>query len=449
MFPSRESRNDSLRYFFIIYELLFFVNRFLNIFSLVAHTSDGVIMKKVFFISFILILIMTGCALLVPSIKQINSLPDDMVVTYNDIEQANTLDSFSPLINLELPKNIDVATDGELTNTTLSVKLFNLFTIKKVNVRLLTDTDVYVGGETVGFNLFSDGVICMGSNAVVTDSGTENPTKDSGLKEGDAIIKIEGTEIENIQDVDRVINSTDNAGRELNMTIRRGGEEHSIKVTPVYDLLAKKYKLGIWVRNNASGVGTLTYIKQSNFRFGAVGHPIVDSSLGENFLVDSGNIYKCRLLGIKKGEKNNPGEIRSSINLMDDSIGVADTNCKYGVYGNILNKSVIDATRTATLGGRLSVKLGDAKIYCSLDDGGVKAYDIKILKANKQNSADDKSMTIKVTDKELLEKTGGIIQGMSGSPIVQNGKIVGAVTHVFLDDPTRGYGVYIDWMIDN
>ena len=119
------------------------------------------------------------------------------------------------------------------------------------------------------------------------------------------------------------------------------------------------------------------------------------------------------------------------------------------MYGNILNKSIIDATRTATLGGRLSVKLGDAKIYCALGEEGVKAYDIKIIKANKQNSADDKSMTIKVTDKELIEKTGGIIQGMSGSPIVQNGKVVGAVTHVFMSDPTRGYGVYIDWMIDN
>lgn len=406
-------------------------------------------MKKVFIISFVLILIMTGCAFIIPSIKQINALPDDMIVTYSDINSANEEDIYSPLINLELPKNIDVATNGDLTETTMDIKLFNLVTIKKVKVRLLTDTDVYVGGETVGFNLFSDGVICVGSNAVVTENGLEEPFKTSGLVEGDAIIKIEDMDIDNIQDVDRIINLDSNKGRELNVTIRRNGVESEIKVTPVYDLLSQKYKLGLWVRNNASGVGTLTYVKQSNFRFGAVGHPIVDNSLGENFLVDSGNIYKCKLLGIKKGEKNNPGEIRSSINLSDDAIGVADTNCKYGVYGNILNKGIIDASRTASLGGRLSVKLGDAKIYCALDDEGVKAYDIKILKANKQNSADDKSLTIKVTDKELLEKTGGIIQGMSGSPIVQNGKIIGAVTHVFLDDPTRGYGVYIDWMIDN
>lgn len=406
-------------------------------------------MKRLFFISLCLCFVLVGLAFIMPEIKKVENLPDNMIVTYKDIDEANKTNEYSPIINLELPKNIDVATNGELTNTTMSVKLFNLFTIKKVNVRLLVDTDVYVGGETVGFNLFSEGVICVGSNAIATQYGLKEPIKESGIKEGDAIIKIEGETIENITDVDRIINKPENCDRELEITIKRNDELIQETITPVYDIISQKYKLGLWVRNNASGVGTLTYVKQSNFRFGAVGHPIVDSSLGNNFEVESGNIYKCSLLGIKKGEKNNPGEIRSSINLSDDAIGYADTNCKYGVYGNILNKGIIDAERTATLGGRLGVKLGDAKIYCSIDNDGVKAYDIKIIKANKQDTADDKSMIIKVTDPELLEKTGGIIQGMSGSPIVQNGRVVGAVTHVLVGDPTRGYGVYVDWMMDN
>lgn len=406
-------------------------------------------MKRLLFISLSIALVMVGSMFLLPYIKKATSLPDNMVVTYSDIEKANNTNEYSALIDLELPKNINVANNGELTETTMAIKLFNLFTIKKVNVRLLVDTDVYVGGETVGFNLFSEGVICVGSNAVATKEGTKEPILNTGIQEGDAITKINDIEIENIEDIDRIINLPNFAGKEICLTIKRNNEELSFNATPVFDVLSQKYKLGLWVRNSASGVGTLTYVKQSDFRFGAVGHPIVDSSLGENFSVETGNIYKCSLLGIKKGEKNNPGEIRSSINLSDDAIGLADTNCKYGVYGNILNKGFIDAEKTATLGGRLSVKLGDAKIYCALDNEGVKAYDVKIIKANKQNSADDKSMTIKVTDKELLAKTGGIIQGMSGSPIVQNGKIVGAITHVFINDPTRGYGVYIDWMIDN
>ncbi len=406
-------------------------------------------MKKLFLVSVSVVFAMIGTAFILPYIKKVNNLPNSMIVTYSDIENANNTDEYSPFVTLDLPENVNVATNGELTETVMSVKLFNLFTIKKVNVRLLVDTDVYVGGETVGFNLYSEGVICVGSNAVVTDNGTSEPILDSGIQEGDVILEIDDIEIENISDLDSIINMTDKQGKEVTLTIKRGEEEFDLNVTPVFDLISQKYKLGLWVRNNASGVGTLTYVKMSDFRFGAVGHPIVDSTLGENFEVERGNIYKCRLLGIKKGEKNNPGEIRSSINLSDDAIGLADTNCKYGVYGNILNKAMIDADRTATLGGRLSVKLGPAKIYCNLDNEGVKAYDVKIIRANKQNSADEKSMIIKVTDKELLAKTGGIIQGMSGSPIVQNGKLVGAITHVFVNDPTCGYGVYIDWMVDN
>lgn len=406
-------------------------------------------MRKLFWVSLSLCFAMAATAFIMPSIKKINSLPDNMVVTYSDIQKSNETDKFSSFIDLELPKNINVASNGELTDTVMSVKLFNLFTIKKVKVRLLTDTDVYVGGETVGFNLFSDGVICVGSNAVVTKNGTKEPIKASGLMEGDAILKIEGNEIDSVEDIDRIINTDQYAGKQVELTILRNGENKKVIILPEYDVLSQKYKMGLWVRNSASGVGTLTYVKKSDFRFGAVGHPIVDESLGENFEIERGNIYKCKLVEIKKGEKNNPGEIRSTINLSDDSIGFADTNCKFGVFGNILNKSTIDASRTASLGGRLSVETGDAQIYCAIDNLGVKAYDIKIIKANKQNSAEDKSMIIKVTDKELLEKTGGIIQGMSGSPIVQNGKIVGAVTHVLLEDPTRGYGVYIDWMVDN
>ena len=415
-----------------------------------AHTRmNGAIMRKFFWIIFVCVLAVVGGFLIVPNIKQVNELPENMVVTYDDVIDANENDIYSPLINLNLPKNINVNKNSQLTETELKVKLFNLFTIKKIKVQLLTDTSVFVGGDTVGFNLFSDGVICVGSNAVTTSDGVKQPILDSEIHEGDALLEIEDIHIDSIEDIDRIVNLEELKGKELNLKIKRNGEEISTKITPVFDLLTKKYKLGLWVRNNASGVGTLTYIKQNDYRFGAVGHPIVDTSLGNNFVVNSGNIYKCKLLGIKKGEKNSPGEIRSSINLSDDAIGLADTNCKFGVYGNILNKSVISAERTASIGGRLSVKLGDAKIYCNVNGKGVKAYDIKIIKANKQNQADDKSMTIKVTDKELIEQTGGIIQGMSGSPIVQNGKIVGAVTHVLLNDPTRGYAVYMDWMINN
>ncbi len=402
-------------------------------------------MKKVWFFSICLILSLTGLIIVLPEIKTFTEYPENLIVTTEDIKSIN---ENNIITKLDLPKNLVVSND-ELTSTKIELKLFNIIPIRTLNVRLLNKNEVFLGGEAVGFNLYSEGVICVGSNPIISPNGSVEPFKDSGLKEGDAILKIENISISNIDDIDRIINLPIFEGKQLNLTIRRNNEEFNTTITPAFDLLSNKYKLGLWIRNFSSGVGTLTYVKTDNFRFGSVGHPIIDQSLGNNFNVEKGNIYKCKILGVKKGEKNDPGEIKSSINLSDDAIGIADTNCKYGVYGNILNKSIINAEKTINLSGRMGVSLGDAQIYCSIDNEGVKAYDIKILKANKQNNADDKSMIIKVTDKELLEKTGGIIQGMSGSPIVQNGKIIGAVTHVMLNDPTRGYGVYIDWMIDN
>ena len=181
-------------------------------------------MRKLFWVSLSICFVMVATAFLLPSIKKVSSLPDEMIVTYSDIHQSNVSDEYTRFIELELPKNINVASNGELTETVMSVKLFNIFTIKKVNVRLLTDTDVYVGGETVGFNLVSDGVICVGSNAVATSEGTKEPIKDSGLLEGDAILKIEDIEIDNITDVDRIINLPTFAGNEVNLTIMRNGE---------------------------------------------------------------------------------------------------------------------------------------------------------------------------------------------------------------------------------
>ena len=160
-------------------------------------------------------------------------------------------------------------------------------------------------------------------------------------------------------------------------------------MTPALDVFTQRYKLGLWVKNSTSGVGTLTYVKKSDSRFGAVGHSLADATLGDDYKVSQGEVYLCNLLGIKKGTKNSPGEIRSTMKISDDSIGVADTNCKYGVYGNILNVNKLNLIDDYSLGGRMSIKPGNAQIYVCLDDEGVKAYDIKIIKTNHQDNADD------------------------------------------------------------
>lgn len=399
-------------------------------------------MKKLFvFILIFCSLFILSSYYIQPIIESVN-FPENMYVTFDDIKSANENGSYS-LFKFSLPSDLQV--DNKKTaNTTMDIKLFGWIPIKKVKVKLLNDIDCYVGGNTVGFHLTTDGVVIVGSNPIFTEDGKNEPFKSCALKEGDSIKKINGEKISTIEDIDRILNSSSNP-ETATLEILRNGITVEIDIKPALDLYSKKYKLGLWVQNSTSGVGTLTYVKKSDYRFGAVGHPIASLDGSKT----QGGVYLCNYLGIKKGTASAPGEIQTSIKLSDTEIGNADTNCEYGVYGNLTNLNSLDLSKDITLGGRMSVELGDAKIYCDLDGKGVKDYDIKIVKTNHQNNASEKSIMLKVTDQELIEKTGGIIQGMSGSPIVQNGKLVGAVTHVFLNDPTKAFGVYIDWMIDN
>lgn len=406
-------------------------------------------MKKFLYSLILVCFLFCGYFYVVKPIYNAIDYPNEMFVTAQDIVDANEKDTFAPFIKFNLDNTMPVNKE-EITSTTMHIKLFGFLPLKRVKVKLINSPEVYVSGNIVGFCLSADGLVVVGSNAVFTKEGSKEPLLDAGIKEGDYIQLLDGKEVENIYDIDEVLNNGSYDGREIDITIKRDCERISKRITPALDVFTQKYKLGLWVKNSTNGVGTLTYVKKNDNRFGAVGHSILDSSLENDFEVSHGEVYLCHLLGIKKGVKNDPGEVKSSMKLSDDSIGVADTNCKYGVFGNILNMNSISLTDGYVLGGRMSVKPGKAKIFASLNqDGKVEEYDIKIIKTNHQDTADDKSIVFKVTDEKLIDKTGGIIQGMSGCPIVQNGKLIGAVTHVFVNDPTMGFGVYVDWMYDN
>lgn len=299
---------------------------------------------------------------------------------------------------------------------------------------------VYLGGQPLGFTIKCSGVIVVAiSNPHVGD-----------IKEGDIITKIEGIEITSTHSIDKIINIPEYAGKELNLTYMRGECENATKLKPMYDETKNKYKLGLWVRDDSAGVGTLTYIRKDSLRFGALGHPVCDIDTGSMLPVLSGNILKCNIVGSKKGEKGNPGELRGLFLRNGSVLGSLDANNKFGVFGAFSEKQVQKyAGEEFEVAYRSEVKSGKAKIRCTVDGCEPKDYDIEIVKTYFQQTKDNKSMFIRVTDKELLAKTGGIVQGMSGSPIIQNGKFVGAVTHVFVSDPTKGYGVYADWMIGN
>ena len=203
----------------------------------------------------------------------------------------------------------------------------------------------------------------------------------------------------------------------------------------------------MWVRDHASGIGTLTYINSKN-RFGALGHPICDSDTKSVISLKDGQLYNCSVLGVNKGSSGAPGELKGLFMQGKNTQGVIEKNNNYGVFGTIYNDSnFLKKYKEIEIGSRISVKPGKAKIKCCLDGNNVEEFDIEIIKTNYQNYSNGKSMVIRVTDKNLISRTGGIVQGMSGSPIIQNGKLVGAVTHVFVNDPTKGYGIYAEWML--
>ena len=315
---------------------------------------------------------------------------------------------------------------------------------KKVDDRKIL---VYPGGYPLGFTLECEGVIIVSLGEVLTKEGVNIPVYNKDINVGDVLYSIDGKVLTSANDLVEIVNQK--GGEDVRCIIRRGGKEIVQTLTPALEESTNIYRIGLWVRDNGAGVGTLTFVRQDNNRFGALGHPVCDVDTGKKMPVCKGNIYKCNIVGYNKGTRGNPGELRGLFLRSGETVGSLDVNDEYGVYGEVGSKFIEGLGKPVEVGFRDSVKTGKAKILCTIDGNQPKEYDIEIVKLSYQNASDKKSMVIRVTDKRLIEQTGGIVQGMSGSPIIQEGKLVGAVTHVFVSDPTKGFGVYIDWMIDN
>lgn len=300
-------------------------------------------------------------------------------------------------------------------------------------------------GEVVGIKLYTNGVLVVGTSGVQgEDNKIYKPFENTEIKEGDSIISINGNIINNTTELINIINM--NKGEELRIKYNSNNQEKECKITPVKDQMGE-YKIGLWVRDSAAGVGTLTFYNEQTKTFAGLGHAITDIDTGEVIKTSSGEIAGVNIVSIIKGEKEKPGKIQGSIqnNL---TIGNIYKNTEFGIYGIIKKPSNlnIDYSKKMNVATRQEIQLGKAKILSNID-GENKEYEIEIQKTYLANNYNNKSMVIKITDEELLNKTGGIIQGMSGSPIIQNGKFCGAITHVFLNEPTIGYAVFADRMI--
>ncbi|MGN1099532.1 MAG: SpoIVB peptidase S55 domain-containing protein [Christensenellales bacterium] len=299
--------------------------------------------------------------------------------------------------------------------------------------------EVYLGGKAIGIVLESDGFVICGKNDVITDKGIVTPAENLEIIPGDILTEIDGKTVSSLEDVK---NALDSAGESVIIGIKRNGTIIRMNLVPAVDSLTKSKRLGLCIKKDVSGIGTLTYIKKDG-RFGALGHPIKDEN-GAGGEMTGGTIYNCSILSVQKGVVGSPGQL-NGIFVKENPIGRIDNNNCYGIYGQ--TDSVWKTT--VKLGGADKAKVGKAYIYSTVSGDTVERFEIEIVKKHDQKNAADKGMVIRVTDKKLIARTGGILQGMSGSPIVQNGYLIGAVTHVLVNDPTGGYGIYIDWMINN
>ncbi|MEG1581842.1 MAG: SpoIVB peptidase [Clostridia bacterium] len=319
---------------------------------------------------------------------------------------------------------------------------------KKVDTeKLLPSEKVYLGGIPLGFTMNSKGVIIVGISSVSTSGGEVDTTKGSNIKIGDIITHINNVEVNNAEKITEVVNSIKEDNLRANCIVIRNNKKHETTITPAKDSITSSYKLGLWIRDNAAGVGTLTFIRE-NGDFGALGHPVCDIDTGTIMPVSEGSAFKCNIVGIQKGVKGRAGELKGMFLRNSNEIGSINKNCEYGIYGKINDEFIKSSNmKMIEVGNRNTVKAGKAQIFCTLEGREGNYYDIEIIKVNTQSSHNKRSMVIKITDKTLLEKSGGIVQGMSGSPIIQNNKVVGAVTHVFVGDPSKGFGIYIDWML--
>ncbi len=312
--------------------------------------------------------------------------------------------------------------------------ILSILFVPNANISYANEDYVYLGGNSAGFSLTTRGAYVLGVGEVIAKNGSISPAKDAGIMSGDIILTINENEVNTASDIEENIENYNI----VDLTIKRDDEIIYKKVAPVKDLSGKK-KLGLFIRDSINGIGTLTFIK--NRKFASLGHPIVCDN-GEILEIIDGRLYNCNITSIKKGIKNIPGELSGVFNK-DKIVGKINKNKISGVYGEISDRYDLSKHKKILVG---EAKMGKAKIVSTINGETPKEYNISIIKTD-EGVADSKNFVVKITDKNLLEKTGGIVQGMSGSPIIQEGKIVGAITHVFINDPTRGYGISINNML--
>lgn len=384
-------------------------------------------------------------------IVYIQSIPDNIVIFEGETiniktifglkadltEEKGTIETISPNQGTTIEK---------AGKRTAKLSLFENIFLKNINIDVLSKTTVIPVGNIAGIKLYTSGVLVVGMSEIQgADNKTYRPYENTGIEEGDRIISVNNIKIDTTEELIETVNSS--KGNEIKIQFTHEDYTEACSIKPV-KTSNSEYKLGLWVRDSAAGVGTVSFYEPSSKSFGALGHGITDIDTEQLIDIASGEFVTTKILNVIKGESGNPGRIQGTVDNQKN-IGTVYKNTKFGIYGKVDNISSLNINNSKEMDVALrdEIKTGKATIMCSLENGKIDEYEIEIEKIYKQNNYNNKSMLIKITDNRLLEKTGGIIQGMSGSPIIQNGKFIGAITHVLVNNPEEGYAVFGDIMI--
>lgn len=390
-------------------------------------------MKKIKALFLIFIL-----SILLAYVTNIDAIPKNVILFEGESLNVSTV--FGIKIDkeneIQISKTVSQKDASYTKKENYSVKFLDKFTIKKVEANVIPKTKVVPLGSTIGLKLHTDGVLVVGMSEVKNINNEKNkPYEKSKIKEGDMIVEVNGVAITNTNDLIQTVNES--KGNKLSIKYKRDNQTYEDEMMPS-QTSATEYKLGLWVRDTAAGIGTISFYEPETKNFAALGHGILDIDTRELISISNGEITTANIVSIAKGEKGLPGEIRGSL-IGQNTIGNISKNTELGIYGKINNIGIFNVSNNDAVEVALrdEIKEGKATVVCTLENNNKKEYEVEIQKIYINNNSDNKSMLVKITDEDLLNKTGGIIQGMSGSPILQNGKLVGALTHVLVSDPTK------------
>ena len=365
-------------------------------------------------------------------------IPDEIFV-YADEETDWETFFQEPLISYD--ETVEVSQNGSYQ---IRCKWLGVLPLKTIKVHTVEKQEVLVSGSPVGIYMETKGVLVIDSGEITDREGIRRTPAEHIIQSGDYICEIDGKVLTGKRQLMQLVR--ENQGEPMELQVIRHQETIKLEMTPV-ETEDGSYKLGIWVRDNIQGIGTLTYV-EPNGTFGALGHGISDADTGERLEISDGDLYRADILSIRKGTAGTPGELRGVINYREENrIGTICGNSQYGIRGQMEPGKYTESMKKIPTGLKQEIQTGKAEIRCDIGDG-IREYQCEILEIDSNARDTNKCFVLRITDDVLLSRTGGIVQGMSGSPVLQNGKLIGAITHVFVNDPTKGYGIFIENMME-